>query len=70
MRPMPNRKRARAFSLSVCEHRNSVERFSSKIEHLRAVAARLDEDPGNFLASIKRAAVRLWLPVSWVRDLR
>jgi len=38
-----------------------VERFFSKIKHFRAVATRYDKDPDNFLASVKLAALRVWL---------
>ncbi|MGF6251863.1 transposase, partial [Methylobacterium sp. PvP062] len=41
--------------------RTLVERFFSKIKHFRAVATRYDKDPDNFLASVKLAALRVWL---------
>ena len=44
-------------------YRNLVERFFSKIKHFRAVATRYDKDPDNFVASVKLAALRVWLPV-------
>ena len=34
---------------------------SSKIKHFRAVATRYDKDSDNFLASVKLAALRVWL---------
>jgi len=61
VKPMPNRKQVLAFSPFLYKHRNRVERFFSKIKHFRAVAARHDKDPDNFLASVKLAAVRVWM---------
>ena len=61
VKPMPNRKQVLAFSPFLYKYRNLVERFFSKIKHFRAVATRYDKDPGNFLASVKLAAIRVWL---------
>ena len=61
VKPMPNRKQVLAFSPFLYKHRNRVERFFSKIKHFRAVATRHDKDPDNFLASVKLAAVRVWM---------
>ncbi|KQO64199.1 transposase [Methylobacterium sp. Leaf87] len=61
VRPMPNRKNVPAFSAFLYRYRNLVERFFNKIKHFRAVATRYDKDPENYLASIKLAAVRIWL---------
>ena len=61
VKPMPNRKNVPAFSAFLYKYRNLVERFFSKIKHFRAVATRYDKDPDNFLASVKLAAVRVWL---------
>jgi transposase len=61
VRPMPNRKQVLAFSPFLYKYRNLVERFFSKIKHFRAVATRYDKDPDNFLASVKLAALRVWL---------
>ena len=61
VRPMPNRKKVLAFSPFLYKYRNLVERFFSKIKHFRAVATRYDKDPDNFLASVKLAALRIWL---------
>ena len=58
---MPNRKNVPAFSLFLYRYRNLVERFFNKIKHFRAVATRYDKDPANYLASVKLAAVRIWL---------
>ncbi len=61
VRPMPNRKNVPAFSAFLYRYRNLVERFFSKIKHFRAVATRYDKDSGNYLASVKLAAIRIWL---------
>ncbi|WP_373325199.1 IS5 family transposase [Methylorubrum thiocyanatum] len=61
VKPMPNRKQVLAFSPFLYKYRNLVERFFSKIKHFRAVATRYDKDPDNFLASVKLAALRIWL---------
>ena len=61
VKPMPNRQQVLAFSPFPYEYRQSVERFFSKIKHFRAVATRYDKDPDNFLASVKLAAVQIWL---------
>ncbi|WP_419830986.1 IS5 family transposase [Methylobacterium sp.] len=61
VKPMPNRKQVLAFSPFLYKYRNRVERFFSKIKHFRTVATRHDKDPDNFLASVKLAAVRVWM---------
>ena len=61
VRPMPNRKNVPAFSPFLYRYRNLVERFFNKIKHFRAVATRYDKDPANYLASVKLAAVRIWI---------
>ncbi|WP_375454982.1 IS5 family transposase [uncultured Methylobacterium sp.] len=61
VRPMPNRKNVPAFSPFLYRYRNLVERFFSKIKHFRAIATRYDRDPENYLASVKLAAIRIWL---------
>ncbi len=69
VKPMPDRKRVPAFSPFLYKYRNLVERFFSKIKHFRAVATRYDKDPDNFLASVKLAALRVWLRTLRVRAL-
>jgi transposase len=61
IKPMPGRKKALPFSSWLYRLRNRIERFFSKIKHFRAVATRYDKRDDNFLASIKLAAVRIWL---------
>ena len=58
---MPNRKRRPAFSAWLYRQRNAIERFFNKLKHFRAVATRYDKRDDNFLASVKLAAVRIWL---------
>jgi transposase len=61
VRPMPNRKNAPAFSAFLYRDRTLVERFFNTIKNVRAVATRADKDPAHDLASVKLAAVRVWL---------
>ena len=61
LRPMPNRKRVPAFSPFLYRYRNEVERLFSKVKHFQAVAIRYNKDPDTFLASVKLAAMRVWL---------
>ena len=61
VKPMRDRKQVLAFSPLLYKYRNLVERFFSKIKHFRAVATSYDKDPDNFLASVKLAALRVWL---------
>jgi hypothetical protein len=41
--------------------RNKVERFFHRIKHYRAIATRYDKQDANFLASVKLAAIRIWI---------
>jgi len=61
VRAMPNRKHQPAFSALLYKQRNLVERFFSKLKHLRASATRYEKHPGNYLALIKLAAARIWM---------
>ena len=56
-----NRKWKPRFSKSLYRERNQVERFFSKLKHLRRVATRYDKLADNFLAMVKLASMRLWL---------
>ena len=60
---MPNRKNVPAFSAYLYRHRNLVERFFNKIKHYRAVATRYDKLAENFLAGVKLASARIWIPL-------
>jgi transposase len=61
IRPLDHRTDAAAFSPHVYKHRNRVERFFSRIKHFRAVATRFGKQAANFLASVKLAALRIWM---------
>lgn len=61
IKPMKGRVKRLPFSGWVYRQRNAVERFFNKIKHFRAVATRYDKRDDNFLASIKLAALRIWL---------
>ena len=59
--PMPQRRFKPTFSKVLYKARNLVERFFNKLKHFRAVATRYDKRDDNYLASIKLAAIRIWL---------
>ena len=61
IRPLDNRTDPPAFSPRVYKLRNRVERFFNRIKHYRAVATRFDKHDANFLASVKLAAIRIWM---------
>ena len=61
IRLMPTRKRLPAFDPVLYKRRHQVERFFSKLKHFRAVATRYDKRDDNFLASVQRASIRIWL---------
>ena len=61
IRLMPTRKRLPAFDPDLYKQRNQVERLFSKLKHFRAVATRYDKRDDNFLASVQRASIRIWL---------
>ncbi|MGE3969711.1 MAG: hypothetical protein AB7F08_15835 [Dongiaceae bacterium] len=42
---------------------NLVERFFNRIKQCRRIAARYDKLAANYLAFVKLASIRLWLPV-------
>lgn len=58
---MKGRTKRLPFSGWGYRQRNAVERFFNKIKHFRAVATRYDKQDDNFLASVKLAALRIWL---------
>jgi len=59
--PMPQRRHKPVFSKYLYRARNLVERFFNKLKHFRAVATRYDKHPENYLASVKLAAIRIWM---------
>jgi len=61
IRPLDHRKHSPAFHEGLYRLRNRVERFFNRIKHFRAVATRFDKHDANFLASIKLAALRIWM---------
>ncbi len=61
IRPLDRRIDPPAFSARLYKKRNRVERFFNKIKHYRAVATRFDKHDANFLASVKLAALRIWM---------
>lgn len=61
IRPLDNRVYPPAFSPRVYKLRNRVERFFNRIKHFRAVATRFDRHDPNFMASVKLAAIRIWM---------
>ena len=61
IRPLDHRIDPPAFSPRLYKLRNRVERFFYRIKHFRAVATRFDKHDANFLASVKLAAIRIWM---------
>jgi transposase len=61
IRPLDHRTDPPAFSPRVYKHRNRIERFFNRIKHFRAIATRFDKHDANFLASVKLAAIRIWM---------
>jgi transposase len=56
-----NRKWKPCFSKPLHRERNQVERFFSKLKHLRRIATRYEKLADNFLAMVQLASMRLWL---------
>ncbi len=61
IKPTSNRVDIRALQPFLYRYRNLVERFFSKLKHFRAVTARFEKDPANYLALVKLAASRIWM---------
>ena len=61
IRPKSNRIEQPVFSPFAYKLRNRVERFFNKLKHYRAIATRFDRHDDNFMASVKLAAIRIWL---------
>ena len=61
IRPLDHRITPPAFNKRTYKLRNRVERFFNRIKHYRAVATRFDKQDANFLASVKLAAIRIWM---------
>ena len=63
IKPLKHRKDIPAFSSFLYRYRNLVERFFNKIKHFRGVATRYDKRPENYLAGVKLASIRIWMPI-------
>ena len=61
IRPLDHRTDPPAFSPRVSKHRNRIERFFNRIKHFPAIATRFDKHDAKFLASVKLAAIRIWM---------
>jgi len=61
VKPMPNRLKPHRFNRRLYRRRNLVERFFNKLKHFRAVATRYDKHDDNYIASVKLAAIRIWM---------
>ena len=61
IRPKSNRVDPPVFSPFAYKLRNRVERFFNRLKHYRAIATRFDRHDDNFSASIKLAAIRIWM---------
>ena len=61
IRPRSNRVEPPVFSPFAYKLRNRVERFFNKLKNYRAIATRFDRHDANFMASIKLAAIRIWM---------
>ena len=59
--PKSNRKWKPCFSKRFYRERNLIERFFSKLKHVRRVATRFDKLAGNFPAMVQLTSIRLWL---------
>jgi transposase len=59
--PQRNRKGPICFSPCPYQDRNQVERFLNRIKHRRRIVTRYEKLAANFLAVVKRAAIRSWL---------
>ena len=64
IRPKSNRIDPPAFSPFAYKLRSRVECFFNKLKHYRAIATRFDRHDANFMASVKLAAIRIWLRFS------
>jgi transposase len=61
IKPVSRRVDVPAFSPFLYRYRDLVERFFSKLKHLRAIATRYEKHASNYLAVVKLAATRIWL---------
>jgi transposase len=61
IRPKSNRTDPPVFSPLAYKLRARVECFFNKLKHYRAIATRFDRHDANFMASVKLAAIRIWM---------
>lgn len=70
--PMLQRRFRPVFSRALYKARNLVGRFFNKLKRFHAVATRYDKQDDNYPASVKLAAIRIWLrhdeSVTWPGD--
>jgi len=59
IKPMPRRVNIPAFSSFPHSYRNLVERFFNRLKHVRAVATCYEKHDADYLALVKRAAMRI-----------
>jgi transposase len=59
--PKNNRRWKPSFSKRLYRECNLIERFFSKLKHIRRVATRWDKLADSFLAMVQLASMRLWL---------
>ena len=54
---------------AVSRLRNRIKRFLNRLKHTRTIATPFDKHDGNFFASVKLAAPRIWMrsnePLTW-----
>ncbi len=60
-RPLDHRTDPPAFNPRTYKMCNRVERFFNKFKHYRAVDTRFDKHDAKILASVKLAAIRIWM---------
>ncbi|HEX8047420.1 transposase [Rhizobium sp.] len=61
IKPMPGRKRRPLLSAFLYGYRNLVERFFSKLKHVRAVVTRFEKHSENYLVLVKLAPAKIWM---------
>jgi transposase len=59
--PRRHRKRQHAYDRALCQERNRIERFFSRIKHCRRIATRYDKLAETFIGFVKLASIMLWL---------
>ncbi|MCW2244482.1 transposase [Azospirillum fermentarium] len=62
IKPNPTRKTMPAFDKEAYKARNKIERMFNKLKQMRRVATRYDKTRSSFIAFVKLAAIRIWIP--------